>query len=289
VSGRRPRALPPEKGNKKEAPAKKPRFKKEEVRGYQTQQEPGGDNRTPHGEPKKEHVSERDCEEGEVRAPTGALVPHLGRIGQGANIDSRGICLELILGILKTATRIFAPEEEGNALEQLAIEAIINTEGNYGIREAVKWADGFEFPQELVDSDLRLFRASALDFTKMVDKRLKKIGTGSLSTNRVEQLRPDNPERSRLFDIAKGMKAPLPEGFKPNAKGVLSPLRPAYLEVHQAVDKMLADLHGQGMAFCLPKKEAIQLIDGLHLGKASWTPKKGKASGRSGDRYTAQL
>ena len=44
---------------------------------------------------------------------------------------------------------------------------------------------------------------------------------------------------------------------------------------------MLAGLHAQGLAFCLPKKEAIELIDGLHLCKASWTPKKGKASGRS--------
>lgn len=71
------------------------------------------------------------------------------------------------------------------------------------------------------------------------------------------------------------MKAPLPTGFTPNARGVLSPLRPAYVEAHQAVDKLLADLHSQGLAFCPPKKEAITLIDGLHLGKASWTPQKG--------------
>ena len=77
------------------------------------------------------------------------------------------------------------------------------------------------------------------------------------------------------------MRVPLPTGFEPNGKGIQTPLRPAYVEVHQAVDKMLADLHAQGLAFCLPKKEAIELIDGLHLGKASWTPKKGKASGRS--------
>ena len=73
---------------------------------------------------------------------------------------------------------------------------------------------------------------------------------------RVEQLRLDNPERSRLFDIAKGMQVPLPEGFTPNAKGMLTPLRPAYVEVHQAVDKMLAQLHSQGFDFCLPKREA---------------------------------
>ena len=77
------------------------------------------------------------------------------------------------------------------------------------------------------------------------------------------------------------MRVPLPPGFTSNGKGDLSPLRPIYVRVHQAVDRMLADLHAQGLAFCLPKKEAIDLIEGLHLGKASWIPKKGKASGRS--------
>jgi hypothetical protein len=50
-------------------------------------------------------------------------------------------------------------ELPSNGLKLLAIEAIVNTDGNYGIKEAVKWAEGYEFPQELVDSDLRLFRA----------------------------------------------------------------------------------------------------------------------------------
>jgi hypothetical protein len=47
------------------------------------------------------------------------------------------------------------------------------------------------------------------------------------------------------------------------------------------MDRMLADLHALGLAFCLPIAEAIAFIDGLHLGKASWTSKQGKASGRS--------
>ena len=53
-------------------------------------------------------------------------------------------------------------------LQQLVRDMVASTDGNYGIREAVRWADGFVFPQELVDCDLRLFRASSLNFTKMV-------------------------------------------------------------------------------------------------------------------------
>ena len=200
----------------------------------------------------------------------------LGRVQRGT------ISPELIKSILDTAINMFAPEEElpKDTLEELARDAIASADGNYGIQEAVRWAAGFEFPQDLVDSDMRLFRAAQLDFSAMVRMRLRKIGGARMSAHRVELLRADNPERARLFDIAKGMRVPLPVGFVPNGKGNHTSLRPAYVEVHQAVDRMLADLHAQGLAFCLPKAEAIALIDGLHLGKASWTPKKGKASGR---------
>ena len=190
---------------------------------------------------------------------------------------------KLAKSIKYTVSRMFAPGESMpvGSLERLIEDAVASTNENYGIKEAVKWAEGFEFPQDLVDSDRRLLRASGLDFTKMVKRRLEKIGAERMSHDRVQKLRTDNPEKLRLFDLADGMRVPIPTGFVPNARGALTPLRPVYVEVHQAVDKMLAGLHAQGLAFCLPKKEAIELIDGLHLCKASWTPKKGKASGRS--------
>lgn len=193
------------------------------------------------------------------------------------------VCQELVDGIMKTATSMFAAEHSlsRRELEKLVIEAVVSTDGNYGIQEANKWADGYQFPQELVDSDLRLFRASSLDFSAMVKRRLHNLGANRLSSSRIALLRKDNPERDRLDDIAEGMRVPLPIGFIPNARGSLTPLRPAYVDVHRAVDRMLGDLHAQGLAFCLPKREAIDLIEGLHLGKASWTPKKGKPSGRS--------
>ena len=198
-------------------------------------------------------------------------------------MKERGIRSDLLETILETAKRLFSPTEilPSRQLEELIIEAIASSDGHYGISEAMKWVGGFEFPQGLVDSDLRLFRALQLDFTVMVARRLKQLGADRLSRSRVERLHGDNPERSRLFDIASAMRVPLPTGFAPNGKDILTPLPPACVQVHQAVDKMLADLHAQGLAFCLPKKEAIELIADLHLGKASWTPKKGRACGRS--------
>ena len=110
--------------------------------------------------------------------------------------DRRGISPGLILSIMETATKLFAPEEilPCNRLEELVVEAIVSADGNYGEGEANKWANGYEFPQELVDSDLRLFQASQLDFTQMVRRRLKQLGGERLSKERVERLRQDNPE-----------------------------------------------------------------------------------------------
>ena len=43
-------------------------------------------------------------------------------------------------------------------------EAVEAASTNYGIAEANEWANGFEFPQDVLDSDLRCFRAAQLDF-----------------------------------------------------------------------------------------------------------------------------
>ena len=127
-----------------------------------------------------ESTEEGGDEEGEVRATSDAVVSRSGRIGDRVNVDSAGMSPDLILGILKTAARMFVPSEElpSSTLQQLAMEAIASTDGNYGIREVVKWTQSYEFPQELVDSDLRLLRSSALDFTKMVEMRLERLEQG---------------------------------------------------------------------------------------------------------------
>ena len=93
-------------------------------------------------------------------------------------------------------------------------------------------------------------------------------------------LRVDNPERELLLDLAEGMRVPRPNGFTPNGKSVLSPLRPSYLKVAGAVNKMIAGTVTEKLGFHLPKELAIRTITNLHLCTAHWTPKKGKKSGR---------
>ena len=141
--------------------------------------------------------------------PQGSSKPH-GEVSAGVMFDkalqegkisriasktrgevSAGVMSDKVLQDIKdTVVRMFAPDEDipEEHLGRLAREAVASTDGSFGVKEAVRWADGFTFPQSLVDSDLRLFRASGLDFTRMVERRMKALRAGRLSKERVEKL-----------------------------------------------------------------------------------------------------
>ena len=114
----------------------------------------------------------------------------------------------------------------------------------------------------------------------MVRRRLRSLRESRLNPARIDLLLPDNPERDLLLDLAEGMRVPRPVGFVPNGKSALAPLRPSYLKVAGAVNKMIASTVAEKLGFLLPKALAVQTISNLHLCTAHWTPKKGKKSGR---------
>ena len=166
------------------------------------------------------------------------------------------------------------------ALQATIAEAVEAASDIYGVAEAVEWAGGFEFPQDTLDSDLRCFRAAGLNFKTMVERRLSTLKGNRLNPARISKLDSSNPEIRLLLDLADGMRVPRPDGFVPNGKSELSPLRPSYLRVAGAVNKMIADIVAKKLGFLLSKALAIQTIPNLHLCTAHWTPKKGKKSGR---------
>ena len=165
-------------------------------------------------------------------------------------------------------------------IEELVEEAAEAARNDYGIEAANEWAEGYTFPPEFVDSDVRCLRAAQLDFRAMVERRLKILSKDRLSLNRVASLSPGNPEIARMADLAEGMRVAIPEGFTPNGLQPRSPQRVSYETVATAVNKMLGGMIEQRLAFLLPLDLAQAYIPNLHLCKAHWTTKKGKASGR---------
>lgn len=184
--------------------------------------------------------------------------------------------------IRRWAVTCFA-EGEGASDDQirdLMHEASEAARDDYGVDSANRWAAGYEFPEEYVTSDVSFLRSQMLDFTSMVRRRLHQLSHDRLSTERVEKLRPDNPERRLLFELVGGMKVYRPVGFAPNGRLPGTPLRSTYESVSAAVNKMLGAVVEQKLAFLIPLEMAQEFVPELHLCKAHWTTKKGKASGR---------
>ena len=180
------------------------------------------------------------------------------------------------------ATACFA-EGPGATVQEVSIvvaEAKEAARNDFDANSANEWAQGYVFPSQYVESDARCLQAAQLDFTTMVRRRLKTLSIDRLSSDRVERLRADNPERVLLLDLAQGMRVPIPTGFEPNGLQPQSPLRPTYEAVSAAVNKMLGSVVEQRLAFLIPLDMARRYVPKLHLCKAHWTTKKGKPSGR---------
>jgi hypothetical protein len=110
-----------------------------------------------------------------------------------------------------------AGEESSEAgLRELIQEAADDALDDNDEAAAVRWAEGYEFPDRYMNSDVKLLEASALDFEVMVRRRQKMLAPDRLSVERVSRLRPDNPEMRMMTDLAGGMRVHLPEGFTPN-------------------------------------------------------------------------
>ncbi len=180
------------------------------------------------------------------------------------------------------ANEVFAGEEKAT-LEDVASliqEGADAARNDFNEDSAVAWANGYSFPPHYIASDSACLRAAQLDFVSMVRRRLKTLAPSRLNHDRVRGLRPDNPEIPLLNELVGGMWVPLPAGFTPNGQDLPTPLRAAYVSVAPAVNKMLGDIVQQKLAFLLPYEDAKRYVPRLHLGKAHWTKKKGKASGR---------
>ena len=69
--------------------------------------------------------------------------------------------------IMATMASYFAPGESFPVLELLETvkEAQEIADTNYGVVEAVEWAEGYEFPKEMLARDLRSFEEANHDFT----------------------------------------------------------------------------------------------------------------------------
>ena len=200
------------------------------------------------------------------------------RIEHRINTDKLKDPAEVIAWVKK----VFSEGDIATATQLAALikEASDANRNEFDEESARNWAEGYTFPQRYLDSDKECLRAAQLNFISMVRRRLKLLSPNRLNDKRIDAIRPDNPERTLLRELARGMEVARPEGFRPNGNDAPTPLRATYVSVAPAVNKMLVDLVDQKLAFLIDYDTARKYIPDLHLCKAHWTRKKGKASGR---------
>jgi hypothetical protein len=167
-------------------------------------------------------------------------------------------------------------------IKKVAIEGYKLADEVYTARDAEEWGNHYKVPDELVNSDEALFRASMRDIKVMAKRRQHQLLSKRLNSSRVNlHTRPDNPEREKLMHLAeKGMPLLLREGFKSNGQGKLPPLRKTYISVKSAVNRLLVkNFHELGLAFILTKETALTIPD-IHFSPLHWAEKQGKRQGR---------
>ena len=90
------------------------------------------------------------------------------------------------------------------AFVSLVSEVTTAARDELGVTDAVKMAAGYEFPSELIQSNASCLRSAQLDFTTMVQRRLKTLSPNRLNVDRARLLRDDNPAKTLILDLAWG-------------------------------------------------------------------------------------
>ena len=175
--------------------------------------------------------------------------------------------------------------------ETVEVEEIIKTveecyrecSEEYGEKDAVEWAGGFEWPENAgtIDSnDLSRYNDNLVD---LIRARQDKLAGERLSEARIKATTTkDDPDWETLQDIAPGMgiftATEGPNKFEPCNQP--PPMRAKYCRVHPAFNRMIWDLHEQGLVLLLPT-ERIKGREGVHFIPAHWAKKFRKKKGRN--------
>ncbi len=168
------------------------------------------------------------------------------------------------------------------ALRRIVEEAFETADEDYGEQKAAEWGQDFCWPVGVHLRDERLAAAHGFDVEAMSRVHQAARRENRLSRERIEQwVPPDDPDHHRLLSLADGMIVLTADDFEP--VGRPPKMRNLYKRVKGAVNKVLAEIWAEGLAFIVTKQTAALLAQKsgpLQYNTVSWAPKKGKPQGR---------
>lgn len=154
----------------------------------------------------------------------------------------------------------------------------------YGLRDALDWAEGFLFPDDIENRDLTRLQQSAGSIVDMTVKVQRDMRKNRLNSFRIANCVPDtDPDHALVLDLVSGIRVFRKRDFIPNGKSgkvsVIPKLRAKYKQASSVINKLIYELHKLDLVYILPKS-AILETKLCHLSVMHWGPKWGKKFGR---------
>lgn len=171
------------------------------------------------------------------------------------------------------------PQTSKKKLEimSLVVEAYHVADEDYGVLEAVNWAEGFTWPPDISERDEKRIREAG-SLTAAVASIQQRYRPFRLSRERIMTWVDSSDEDfDRLIDLAEGMRVLVDSEFVPNEKP--PPLRNMYKRAASAVNKLLHEWWLEDLAMVV-RTSTLVAQPGVHFSPAHWTTKAGKREGR---------
>jgi len=183
-------------------------------------------------------------------------------------------------GIIKMLQRLHPgvtvqPEQ----VQKMLWDAFKATDAALGEADAMKWAEGFEFPPDIAGRDSAgLAEAGSLEEYVKIRQQAIRAEYGRLDEERVREVVPEEyPEIERVLALAEGLPIFTSSDFRPNGRP--PPLRSKYVRMKSVVNKLVYDLYERGLVILLPTEEVVK-IGRAQFSMAHWTSQATKIKGR---------
>jgi len=196
----------------------------------------------------------------------------------------------LCLSVSTWISRLFPDNVDALArLPDLVSEAYSTTNLVFNEQDALRWAEGFQFPDGIGDRDSAALRRHGYDLTAMAAEFQSNMPNSRLSHDSVnEWVSPSNPDFNNIHELSDGVPFLVPDNFVPN--GAPYGLRKKYIAMASVINRLLFDLYEKKLCIIVHTSDILKVqlstrfgprpCKPLQYSSVHWTTKRGKPKGR---------
>ena len=206
-------------------------------------------------------------------------------------LDDKLIHKRKIARMTQLATAIM-PEDwvSVEEVETIMSDAYKSVDLEFGVEDANKWANGFQFPSSVVWSDALELYSCDWDLSLVATKKNSILINDRFSAERLNALwNREDPDFQLLLELAEGVPVWRSNDFVPAPNP--PPLSRAYKNVSAVINKLCYEQWERGQAIILPLSTLTDVrctgkAQISFSGKYGWVPKHGSREGRPTNNYS---